>query len=145
MNLGRFKEPAFLVLLASILVYIACLSQDSFCVNGSCSDWPGWGVLMLGWIEGAIHPRAGVSWYANPVLYVAWFFISRADRKKALRFSVAALLLAAWFLLVRNVAVSEQGALSDVTGYALGYWLWLASTGLAVVAALLVKSKAQPS
>jgi hypothetical protein len=42
---------------------------------------------------------------------------------------------AAGFLAVRTVA-GEAGGRQAVTGYAMGYWLWLASTGLAVAAAL---------
>ena len=132
--------PSKLLLLASILAYLACLPMDSFCTSGNnCSGWPSWSVLSLGWVEMFLYPIAGISWFANLALLLAWQNISLARRKTALRFSVGALVLGAWFMLVGNVAVSESGSLSAVTGFAPGYWLWLASMGLAAIGSMQIK------
>jgi len=133
-TLQRAQAPENL-LMASVVVYLACLPFNSFCVSEECGNWPGWGVLIMGWMELILHAEAGVSWLANPIVFVAWASIFFRWRISALVFSVTALLLAIWFLGVDEVIVDEGGAWRTVTGYAAGYWLWLVSILLAVTAA----------
>jgi hypothetical protein len=36
------------LLALSIMLYAACLPLDAVCVQGRCSDWPGWSILAFG-------------------------------------------------------------------------------------------------
>ena len=55
----------------------------------------------------------------------------------------ASLAIAISFLLMTKVASDESGNLSVITGYRIGYWLWLASTGVAVASALPLSKRAK--
>jgi len=37
-------------LLLSVALFAACLPFDTFCVSGECSGWPGYGVLLFGFL-----------------------------------------------------------------------------------------------
>jgi hypothetical protein len=128
--------PRLLVLLSAGL-FAASLTQESFC-TGSCTGWPGFGVLGFGWIEpialSQVGPFVAFSWYANPCLGLALVFTLSEFRRLALTFAGAGLVLGAAFLLGKSVWVSESGA-DAITGHALGYWLWVASLAVAFVAA----------
>jgi hypothetical protein len=117
---------------------LSCLPRESFCVNASCHGFPGWGVLAFGWIEVVIFPIPGVCWLANPALVLTWLQIAMSHRTAAILGSLGSTVLGAAFLLSPRVLVSESGNPDPVQGYAIGYWLWLASMGASVASALLV-------
>ncbi len=56
--------------------------------------------------------------------------------------SLAALAIAASFMLAKTVVSNEGGVPMDIVGYATGYWLWLASMVVALMAALAKKAGA---
>jgi hypothetical protein len=137
--LNRLRGPADWLLLASVLLYLAAMPLDSFCTPGTCSEWPSYSLLFLGWIELYIFPRAGYVWLANPALLMAWWYIFQGRKVAAAALSLTGLVLCAAFLLVPKVMIAELEPPAPVLGYGLGYWLWLASTGAAVLGALLTR------
>jgi hypothetical protein len=130
------------LLLLSIALYIACLScSEAFCVSGRCSDWPTWSILLLGWLP--VGSLAHATWWANPLLFIAWFLIFVRVRSLASVFAAATLALAASFMLAKTVMTNEGGVPNPVTGYRMGYWLWLASMVAACVAAFNIKPESR--
>lgn len=119
-------------LLLSVILFAASLTQDAFCVSGICSDWPGWSILLFGAL-------GHTSWFANPLLAASWIAALFARRLPALVLSLAALGLAGSFLFETTVVTNEAGMANPVTGLREGYWLWLASMGFGVVAAVFAR------
>jgi hypothetical protein len=110
----------------SILFYVISLTQEGFCTVSQCgSNWNGLAIVALGAI-GGILSMAGMAWYANPMLWAAWWFLKK-DAKKAFYFSIAATLISLSFLLFDEIADQKPGKLSYITEYRSGYWLWVAS------------------
>lgn len=142
---AKLRQPADWLLFAAILLFLAAMPMDAFCTPASCSEWPAYALLFMGWLDLYAFPRAGYVWLANPALLTAWWCM-RTDRK-AVAFSLAltALVLAASFLWVPEVLVEEQRPPQPVVGMALGYWLWLASCAVTFVGALLMRSRAARS
>ena len=115
-----------LVLIGSVLVFLASLTQDAYYLAGDNPDaWAtSWGVLLVGWM-GIFY---GVfAWLANPLLLLSWILCLRGELRAALIISAAAVLFALSFLLHSTIVASEAPTYRAVTGYGVGYWLWLAS------------------
>jgi hypothetical protein len=125
-----------ILLALSFVVYIACLPWEAFCVRELCHEWPAWTILLSGALL-VNSSYANIAWLANPVLFAAWWAIFKRKAAAALVLSFAALALAASFLLAGEVVTNEAGFARPITGYRIGYWLWLASMALACLAALL--------
>jgi hypothetical protein len=133
----------YLIVLSAIL-FVVSLTRNSFCVPSGCDLWPGWGVLLLGWIEpfsaAQVGPFVAVSWFANPCVVAAWIFAFQSNKGIAVALGAAGLLLGLGFLLGKLVLVSEAGIPYQITGYAAGYWIWITSLAVALVAAILCPS-----
>ncbi len=109
-----------------VLLYIISLTQEGFCTVSRCgNNWNGLTMVALGAI-GGILSVAGMVWYANPLLWAAWWFLKK-DTKKAVYFSLAASLLSLSFLLCNEIADQRPGKLSYITEYKAGYWFWMAT------------------
>lgn len=139
---ATLRQPAGLLLATSILLFLAGMPLDAFCTLGTCSEWPSYSLLFLGWIELYIFPKAGYVWLANPAVILAWWYIFKGRKAVATVLSLTGLALCASFLRVPEVLIAELGPPAPLLGYGIGYWLWLASCGAAVLAALLVKPAA---
>lgn len=133
--------PSRPLLIGSIVLYAACLLLDNFCVDNKCGDSLGLLTLIFGAFGTLTGHPANLTWLANPLLFLSWIFIANAWRVPAIAASAAALLVGASFMLAKTVIINESGYPSHVTGYALGYWLWLASMALAIAAAALIPSR----
>lgn len=125
------------LLVLSLLLFAASLTQNSFCVSGSCDSWPGAGVLMFGALGLFSDTPANQTWLANPLLAFGWVLLLVRRKGPALVFCGAAAATAASFLMFDEVLVSERGTPSTITGIAPGYWLWLGGTVAATAAAVV--------
>lgn len=127
------KSPIFVLTLSISVVFLGIsLSQDAY-YTGDHRDSLGSSSLvafLLGWMNIA---GPGISWLANPALIISYVHHSRGKLKPALYYSLAALLLSLTFLLFREIIVSEAGHTGEITGYGLGYWLWLSSISTNVI------------
>jgi hypothetical protein len=110
----------------SFLLYLLCLPLDAFCVSGQCSAWPGYGILLFGPL-GVLASITNWTWFANPTLFVAWATQALGAKKLSAAFSVAAFAIAISFLFQREIMTNEAGILLSITGYRIGYWIWLSS------------------
>ena len=135
---------AHFVLGLSLGVYIVCLVPESFCVEGLCDEWPGYGILLTGFLAVPLS-WANAAWLANPLLFLAWVAAGLGWRMPAVALSVAAVALSGSFMFADTVVTNEAGLAYPITGLRLGYWLWLSSMAIALVGALLCAKQPQTS
>ncbi len=115
-----------------VLIYTISLTQEGFCTTGRCGDnWSGFAIVALGAL-GGILSIAGMVWYANPLLWLSWWFLKK-DPTKATYFSAASTAVSLSFLLFTQIADQQPGKLSYITDYKAGYWLWLTSNACTLV------------
>ncbi len=141
MTTAKPRQPAEWLLLIGILLFLSAMPMETFCIPGSCSEWRGYALLLMGYLDLYAHPRAGYVWLANPALLMAWWTMSKGRKNVAMGLAFAALVLSASFLGVPDVLVDEQRPPQSVVGYGLGYWLWLASCAVTFLGALLMRGK----
>jgi hypothetical protein len=122
-----------LLLAGSVILFVASLTQFAFYV-----DTPdAWGdraffLLLIGWL-GIFSGE--LSWFANPLLAASWVAAFVGEKSVAIVSAIAALILATTFLLRDTLIASEAPTYAKITGYGLGYWLWLLSIGLSMLSA----------
>ena len=102
------------------------LTQTAYVTNyndATANAVPSFMAFLLGWMN---ILGAGISWLANPLLFLSWIMLFFAP-KKSLICSALSVLLCLSFLRFNDIIVNEGGGHSDITGYGTGYWLWLVS------------------
>lgn len=118
-------------------LYALSLTQQAYCITGSCGNhWRGISIVALGAIGGIIS-LAGLTWYANPLIWAAWSQVNKKP-KQALIFSLIATLISASFLLAGSISDVQPNVTSYITGYRIGYWLWLGSMVTTLVGSAIV-------
>ena len=118
----------------SVVIFLAAMTQPAFYQNRAAEPvthavWlllSGWMGVLIGYFE----------WIANPLILYSWISARRTRAGPAL---LAALLATAFilsFLFVKkmNWPGMATDTTPDVQGYAAGYWLWLASALVMVLA-----------
>lgn len=128
-SLSRFFNTSApkLSAMLSIALYVYAMTQNSVELNGVKEH--GWSesyaILMFGWFATfTFH----FSWWANPVLFFAWFFAFKGKIKSALQYGCTAVALMSLFLLYEEMPAMVNGwGNATITGYGIGYWLWLLS------------------
>jgi hypothetical protein len=130
---GLNQTTAFLW--TSVGLYILSLTQMVL------PGWPGWGILIMGWLSMFTNCPANWTWLANVFLLLAWRAMFTRARTPAVVLSVIAVAVAGAFLLCRNVVVGEDGSPRLIESYHLGYWLWLASTVTAALGAFAIQTQ----
>ena len=111
----------------SLLLYLLCLPFDAFCPSGQCSAWPGYGILLFGPLGLFVSFATNWTWLANPTLFAAWIMHLVGAKIMSAILSLAAFAIAVSFLFQREIMVNEAGLLLPITGYRIGYWIWLSS------------------
>ncbi|EFL89651.1 hypothetical protein [Ahrensia sp. R2A130] len=120
-----------LLLGIALALFLACLFMDGFyTATANPRDWsPGWGALTAGWMSGAL------AWWANPVLLASWLGFPFSKIVSAI-LALGSLALALSFFGTESVMVNSAGTVAAVTGIGPGYWVWLASMVVTILAAL---------
>jgi hypothetical protein len=80
---------------------------------------------------------AGFSWLANPLLFIAWFSLTKKSFSTVIA-SVISVALMLSFLFFKQIILDEAGNYSAIVSYKLGYWLWLLSRGIMLVGSILI-------
>jgi hypothetical protein len=130
---------------ASVIIYLACLPLRGLCVDHSCEGGFGPGIAMVafGWLGlfwGLVASNPGnATWLANPLLLLSWILLFRGRAMMIARASSgAAVFVGALLLLADTIGpFNEENGITHITGYPLGYWLWLTSMLCAFIAAML--------
>jgi hypothetical protein len=126
------KSLKRLFLIASIGLFIASLTQDCYCTDSRCAN--SIAVLLSGSLGFFLSP-GGFTWLANPFIIISWI---NKNRKKSLIYSTLAFTLSLSFLFFNKIIDNESGDYNQITGYRLGYWLWLSSIAVAAVGNLIL-------
>jgi hypothetical protein len=142
MNTKRFDQR-HLFFWISLALFALCLVNDGYYIAGpNPRAWaPAWGLLLVGWL-GLFSGT--IAWLANPALLTAWVMFYRRKYRRSAAFALIAAALMASFLFAKTVISSESTSNSKVTGYGLGYWLWLSSAFVLLIGAIL-SSLSQPN
>lgn len=127
-----------------LVVLSVCMFLASMPLEAIATGWPGWGVLLLGWLEPLciqqVGPFVAFGWLANPLLFAAWLATLVGERRLALACAGTGLVVGALVLLGHRVVHSEDGGASPLE-HGPGYWCWLVALMLGVVGAALVPRK----
>jgi len=130
-----------LLWLSSAALYIAALANPAVVIDHqSANTWPGWALLLLGWLP---LTSAAIGWYANPAFLLSWLLRSRGCDREDLLTATFALSLSLWVLVDRKVVVSEAPTYGAITHLGLGYWLWVGAM-LANLATAALAFQPQP-
>ncbi|QCX52347.1 hypothetical protein [Elizabethkingia sp. JS20170427COW] len=119
----RFNK---LFIFISIGLLLLSFTQQAYCVDGDCGDYgDGLGCFLLGGLVILYEPY-GISWLLNPALLISYF---PSMKYLNIRFylAIASVLFGLSFLCFSEVIKNEAGHYGVITGYALGYWLWISS------------------
>ncbi len=135
------KQPLYLIAHAfqacSIFLFLICLSQKAYYLSGNHPPVDSLYLLLIG-VFGLLD---GIfAWYANPILFLSYLFFYIKRFNWAIILGAVALLLMASFFLCKTMLVSENGARAAIVGYGLGFWLWIGSSAVAIVAGSIGKA-----
>jgi len=138
------RSPAT-VCAISIGIFLIALTQNGYYLEHAPHDaWaPGWGEFAVGWIS---LFSGTVAWLGNPLLIASWIALYRKRVQVAATLALLALVLMLSFLLNKRIIFNEAGSESGISGYGLGYWLWVSSAFVVVLGTCLIpKAPAKPS
>lgn len=128
-----------LVVGISFVLLAISLANDAFYVDDADNPrkWaPSFALFFVGWAAMLGGAPAGTFWWlANPALIAAWFMFSyRSTRPFAVAPALLSLFVSLSFMLCDHFPDGTSGKFIRITGYGAGYWLWIASITVMVVA-----------
>ena len=85
------------------------------------------------------------AWYANPFYFAALIALGMKKRYIAALFSCSALAIALTTLSIKRIERDEAGNMTAVVGYGPGFYLWLASMLVVLVAAVIAIMRPEAS
>jgi hypothetical protein len=119
----------------SLITFAGSLALPAFYTDWNSARIPGVSLLLCGCLGLLV---ANVAWLANPALILSWILLRKADSPLApLLFAVMALPCALSFLLQKKIMMDEAGHYGNIIGYGPGYWLWITSILLVIVASVV--------
>ena len=86
-----------------------------------------------------------IAWYANPLYFVALIALGMKKRYITALFSCSALAIALATLSIKQIERNEAGDMTAVVGYGAGFYLWLSSMFVVLVAAVIGIMKPETS
>jgi len=118
---------SIIFLLLSMILYTCSLTQDCYYVDlFDPRAWSlGWGLLLFGWLG---VPFGYIMWLANPLLFSSWYYYLFKKYDKSLIMSGIAFILMVSFLFCKEVVVGDSPMFARITGYGIGYLLWVLSS-----------------
>ena len=145
---SRGRLPAVAL---SILLFAVSLACMAFSSDGR-DRTPGWSAFTLGWIpalidipgflRGQFEYWTCIAWFANPLLLGCWVLTAVRQRRQALVFGAATLVLGLVFLATRQLPMGDHDLKDVVPGG--GYFLWVASM-LAALAGAACTARPEPA
>jgi hypothetical protein len=142
----RLMEMDRKLLLMSVAIFAISLFIPVFTFEGDHSErWDlGYAELVLGWFpallgiiglpQGIFEFVGYIAWFGNPFLVCAWWGILMKLRQIALICSVVAFCFGLLFLTMHTIAIPEGARMQNVK-VSFGYFLWMTSMVLCMVAA----------
>jgi len=119
-----------IILVLSLILFLISLTQPAFFIDrkedpNAYSN--GFVLFLLGWMSflgGAFIPF--VIWLANPFFFLSIYFTIRKKSVGCIT-ALSSTCLAIVFSQLTTVMTSESGSSSMITGFGLGFKLWLSS------------------
>ncbi|TCI90614.1 hypothetical protein [Tenacibaculum sp. M341] len=111
-----------------LIFFIISLTQNTYFVGEEKIDSVGSNgliALLFGWMF--MFDLKVIPWLANPLILISLICILKNRIKRAKIFGLIALLCGLSFLLFDNIIVNEGGTEKPITGYDIGYFLWIMS------------------
>ena len=136
-----------IVTLISILLLIISLTQPAFYTASDSSDSLNLHsvfIFFLGWLGFLGGAFESFLWFANP-LYIYALILYLQNKKEAMLISGSSTLLALSFLLLHTFIKNESGSRTPITGYGLGYILWVASLSLLTIQTMVETRMNKPN
>lgn len=115
-------KRSYIILLVSLILFMTSLPFTA--VHAKGHEMSGLACFLLGWAE---MQGGGIAWMANPLLFIAAFFLLLKQVKLSAVISFVALCLTFCYLSVGEITVNEAGHQFPITGYGPAYFLWIAS------------------
>ncbi|MDP9076933.1 MAG: hypothetical protein M3O71_05880 [Bacteroidota bacterium] len=136
MTLNRATK---VIMLISIALFLIALSQPCFDTEKEAGgDGEGFALLLSGFF-GFFSSTTGLTWLANPALWLSWIFVAKKP-KLSLTASFISVLIGLLFMCCTDMIIDESGSnRSAIVGYRTGYWLWLASMFIMLIGNLYLK------
>jgi hypothetical protein len=91
---------------------------------------------LLGAFRGETEYLGAISWFANPLLFLAWGCVLTGHARAALGLALAAFALSFVFLSTRAIPMPDSQGMEHITP-AIGFFVWVLSAALGAMAALL--------
>lgn len=131
----HFKSERIIILVLSVVFFMASLTQPICTIGNSSSDdqMIGFMALLLGWMD-LFGP--GISWIANPLLFLCFVFLLSNKIKTTLILSFLSVCFSLSFLLFSTIYVDEGGHKGPIAERNIGYWLWVSSCAIVFIGAL---------
>jgi putative flippase GtrA len=120
----------------SVGLFLLSLLNDGYYAEGQSS--PAWLLLLIGWI-GVFSGT--LAWLANPLLIGAWILLLCKRTSLSLIAALVAMAFMLTFLFQKTVISSEAPTYSRISGYGLGYGLWIASTLAQIIGTAIATSR----
>ncbi len=122
-------------------LFVFSLTQKTYCINNDCGEfWSGLSLLFTGWM-GIFFGGAGFCWLANPLIILSWFLL-RKNTGVAILLSGIATVCTLTFLSFDSIIADEGGGYKNITGYGLGYWLWMLSSLMTFIGNIIIEIRA---
>ncbi len=121
----------------SLTVLGLSLISPTYCTNAKCSTFgSGFVDLFFGWFGALFMGNTYLAWFANP-FFITSIFTNKRTPTLSLIFSIIGLIIALTFLKGGEVLLNEAGHTGYITKLEVGYWLWISSIILMIIASLI--------
>ena len=115
---------------SSVILFIISLTQNAFFIDNK-DGCVGYMALIFGFY---VVLDTGISWVANLFIILSWAY---RNKKASKYFSFLALVFGISFLFIDKIIIGTNNIYSKITGYGLGYYLWVLSFLLMFIRSLL--------
>ncbi|SHL61705.1 hypothetical protein SAMN05444360_10370 [Chryseobacterium carnipullorum] len=131
-------KKSYIILIISIVIFMISLILPAvFTKKGS--EVYGLTLFLFGWTD---LTGDGTSWLANPILLFSWVFLLVKQPKIAAFLGLLSVAVALYYVTETEIIVDEAGHKYPITGFGLGYYVWIAScVTMFIGSLLLLKSK----
>jgi len=132
----------FVIITLSLAAFGLSLAFPAIVVDPPEDSYWGGICLLIGWVSVL---EFWPMWLANPLLLLCLIFLGCKKYRVALVLGLAAIAFALCTLSITQMLRDEGGTMNKVTGFGVGFYLWLLSIVIPTVGSLImVLERKQP-
>ncbi|ASK31616.1 hypothetical protein CEY12_16515 [Chryseobacterium sp. T16E-39] len=131
-------KKRYTILIISIILFSVALAFPA--VYTQNSEMYGLACFMLGWAD---LTGDGTAWLANPLFFIAGFFLLIKQVKISIVFSFFAICMSLYYLSAETITVNEAGTKSPIVSYGPGYYLWITSFLSLLIGSVIILRSSQ--